>query len=461
MKTSWQCTNSYDQDQCDFDHFSWQTFLALNAPDVGDQLSTSGDNPTQWNRWSSTADLLNQGSTPGASGSRYYPEACQSVPEHQRYRVIQQIGKIDDSFLEAQTGGLSSDPVIAANGRFVRYEILLSPATYDWVVTQGLNTVTTLKAWAEAGIDVTFICGDGAYEGGDPADSRMGAIVMKNAWMDITGFNREDYHIEELLVYTPGFRNSTGQETCEIKEMALVGMHIAHKTLSQPNWIWSTFEHVNNAPDCTALPEDGNEDGDNGASVACGDSEGREWNFFGSVCDEGNACQVCNTVPESNAPTGQCINPSNPDATAWCVDQPPNPVLGLSRICRQFPVSSIYFTADDWNAGCRDILRGGVWENYALISTQWIPQESGTACINNQTAVEATDPLPKTPVKGKDGSERPFLGNTSMESYGRPNCAGCHMKSNNTTFVIDGEDFSIASDFMYWLVLEVPAANNP
>ena len=30
--------------------------------------------------------------------------------------------------------------------------------------------------------------------------------------------------------------------------MGLVGLHIAHKTQHQPNWIWSTFEHVANAP---------------------------------------------------------------------------------------------------------------------------------------------------------------------------------------------------------------------
>ncbi|MBL6978523.1 MAG: hypothetical protein ISR61_06215 [Desulfobacteraceae bacterium] len=460
MSSSLECTNSSDPDQCDFDNYSWQTFMALSAPGVGGQVSTSGDNLTQWAGWSSTADLLDQGSNPGPSGSRFYPTECRSVPNYQNYRVIDQVGKVDDSFLEAQTQGLSANPVIASNGTFLRYEILLSPATYDWVVSQGLNTVTTLKAWAEAGTEVNFICGDGSYTGGDPANSQMGAIVLKNAWMEITGFTPGDYHREELLVYTPDYRNSTGQATCELKTMGLVGMHIAHKTLNQPNWIWSTFEHANNAPDCTALPDEGDEAGDNGPSVACPDTAGQDWNFFGTTCDSGSDCQTCNTAPVSNASTGQCVNPSNPTATPWCVDQPPNPAQGLSRICRQFPVTSTYPTAGDWNTSCDAALAGGVWSNYQLISTQWISQDPNTTCINNQASVSATDSLPKTPVKGKDGTQRPFLGNTSMESYERPNCTGCHVKGSGTTFVVDGENLKIVNDFMYWLVLEVPAANN-
>jgi len=460
MNASLECMASSDPVQCDFDNFSWQTFLALNAPRVGEPVSTSGDNPTQWAGWSSTADLLNQGSTPEPSGSRYYPDACQSIPDYENYRVIDQVGKVDDSFLEAQTGGLSPNPVIASNGTFLRYEILLSPATYDWIVSQELNKVTTLKAWAESGIDVNFICGDGSYTGGDPANPQMGAIVLKNAWMEISGFNPDDYHTEQLLVYTPDFRNSTGQATCELKTMALVGMHIAHKTLNQPNWIWSTFEHANNAPDCTALPNDGNEAGDDGPSASCPDSAGQDWNFFNTICDSGSVCQTCNTAPASNAAAGQCVNPSNPDAEAWCLDLPPNPVQGLSRICRQFPIDAVYPTAGDWNTGCKLALADSVWSNYQLISTQWISQLPQTTCTNNQTSVNAADPLPKTPVKGKNGIERPFLGNTSMESYERPNCTGCHVKGSGTTFVVDGEDFNIVNDYMYWLVLEVPTANN-
>ncbi len=32
--------------------------------------------------------------------------------------------------------------------------------------------------------------------------------------------------------------------------MLLVGLHIAHKTQNFPQWVWATFEHIHNAPEC-------------------------------------------------------------------------------------------------------------------------------------------------------------------------------------------------------------------
>ena len=449
------------QTQTAFDEYSWQSFIALNSPAVNGSISTTGDNTTQWDSWSSTADLLDQGSNPGPSGSRYYPPACTTVANYQNYRVLDQVGKVDDSFLEAETQGLSANPVVASNGTFVRYEILLSPATYNWIVSEQLNLVTTLVSWATANPkkDVNFQCGMPSYTGGDPADSLMGAIVLKNAWMDMTGFDASQYHTEDLLVYTPAYRNSTGVASCEVKTMGLVGMHIAHKTLSQPNWTWSTFEHANNAPDCTALPDDGNEEGDDGPSSACPTSVSRDWNFFGQACNSGDACQTCNASPATNAAATECVNPSS-GVGGWCLDQPPNATQGTSRLCRQFPVAANYPTAANWNAACDAALTGGVWSNYQLISTQWVDQPAHTSCLVVQDTLQTTSPSPKTTVTGADGAQRPFLGNTSMESYERSNCTACHMKGKDTKFVVDGDTLTITNDFMYWLVLEVPAADN-
>ena len=36
--------------------------------------------------------------------------------------------------------------------------------------------------------------------------------------------------------------------------MGLVGLHIITRTNSAPQWVWSTFEHVANAPDAPPPP---------------------------------------------------------------------------------------------------------------------------------------------------------------------------------------------------------------
>ena len=507
-----------DLTDLDFMAFAWQNFLALNAPAVGGQISVNSDNTTQWSGWSSTADLLNQ-TQPGPPGSRYYPAVCQSVPNYQQYRVLQQVGKVDDSFLEAQTSGLSEDPVIDPAGNFLRYEILLSPVMYNAVVAQGLNDPDVLSSLTT---NVNLPCGEVSYTGGDPADSRMGVIVLKIAWRDTAGMTPDlvaAHHTEKLLVYSPSYRNSTGVDTCDLKTMAMVGMHIAHKTTKQPNWIWATFENVVNAPECQGMPSAPHnpEINTNCPSV---NPANDFYNLNPAGCDQaGNqSCAPCNMPPAKNG-IGQCVNPfMEPDAqNGWCLDLPPNPVGGISQLCRQIPAGTDYGycstnltitcqmgaascpnggecleaypgaseqTSACWNAitSAPGFASGATpWYNYQLISSQWLAAVA-TECQNNATDVAAgpTGPVLTSGLReqvtlaidanGNPTMTRPWLGNTSMESYDRSNCLGCHAKSylngtcsnDNTRVCSSSADCSggaactqYNTDFMYFLKLEV------
>jgi len=499
----------------DFMAFSWRHFLALNAPAVDGQISLSGDNATQWSDWSSTADLFDA-AHPGGSGSRFYPAACRKIPHFWRYRVLQQVGKVDDAFLEATTGGLSDDPVIDVDGNFLRYEILYSPAMYNEVIEQGLNKQSTLL---ELNNDINLSCGIETYTEGDPADAQMGAMMVKVAWRDAAGFSieeRGDFHVEDLLVFTPGYRHSSGKNDCELKPMAMVGMHIGHKTTKQPVWIWATFEHRRNAPDCLSQSPAPGSPG--GASVNTSCPAGPldvDYSFFPSDCIAGDACATCNTAPAPNGAPGQCDNPLDGDEDSWCVDLPPNPVAGTSQLCRQvlsFVCSDdvtttcsvdadcdtgtcvpSYPAVPEQNAACWDAIAeggdgGSVWLNYELIGSQWVA-ENFTACNNAVDSVitppTALQTKPPGPVKNENLRElvvlnndstpikRPLLGNTSMESYDRANCLGCHAKSYLGNFCendrslecSDDSDctnvggsctqYSVNTDFVYSLKLEV------
>ena len=48
-----------------------------------------------------------------------------------------------------------------------------------------------------------------------------------------------------------------GTHSCEEKKVALVGLHFVHKTKSRPQWIWTTFEHIDNVPDPDQDPTPG------------------------------------------------------------------------------------------------------------------------------------------------------------------------------------------------------------
>ena len=186
--------------QNDVDQYSWKTFLALNAPEVGSRVSLYGDNPTQYSAWSSSYELIrcNLDDTDcvcpdgdcGSSGTRYYPPECQEVENHTRYRVLDNANKADDSFLEATTGGLSNSPVLTSQGDFVRYEILVNPAFYHHVVENRYYDWENLYTLNE---DVANLCGDESYTGGDPANPQSGTYEVKLAWME-QGLPETTYH---------------------------------------------------------------------------------------------------------------------------------------------------------------------------------------------------------------------------------------------------------------------------
>jgi len=462
-------------DDSTFQGFGWQTFLGLNAPSVGGQISTTGDNVPQWAPWSSTVDLLLCQGTPtppgcvcgsggcSQAGTRYYPRVCQAVPDYQNYRIINQVGKVDDSFEEADTGGLSGDPVIDRFGNFLRYEILLSPATYDEIIAQQLYDERHLMALTD---NVNFACGMSRYTGGDPANPDMGALVVKVAWMDVTEalqngeLDASMYHLEQLLVYDPGYRNSTGKASCALRTLATVGLHFAHKTVNQPNWIWSTFEHSLNAPDCTGpMPAAGSPQ----ANTSCPASVASNYNFYGELCNGTvQTCAACNAPPAEN---GTCTNPSTTVGAGYCLDEPPATIEGISTLCRQVPIAS-YPEAAAWNSACQAAIGpASVWSNYSLISSQWGTSQIPAGCSNvaalisgNAFSGGVNDSLILPKVLA--GTQmKSLLANTSMESYDRSNCIGCHSKAHIT----NSAGNPLSTDFMYFLQLQVsaPAVTRP
>jgi len=447
-----------------FDEYSWQTFLALSAPGVGKRVSLTGDNKTQWRKWSSTVDVIQCARDPQscvcrsgncmAYGARYYPEECTAVRGYKRYRVLDQLSKIDDSFLQAGHGALSNSPLVDANGNFVRYEILVSPVAHSYVTKNQYYDASVLDGLTK---DLKFPCGRESYTGGKPTSRRSGSYIVKNAWMQLPndargiGFYDPDlvkqFHTEELLVYTPAYRNKSGVATCEKRLMALVGQHIAHKTVKQPKWTWSTFEHANNAPNCKGLPPAGNQDG-SGPNTSCPASVKKDYNFYPQECSadgsDPDACQTCNATPVSNRKG--CKNPSVKGDTSWCLDKPPAKVAGTSMLCRQVKVSKYYETAHLMNNACAASLGNkSVWSNYHLIGTQWY-NEASTSCSTDNKVTRSLE-KPQVPVPGAGGKTVPYLANTSMESDVRSNCMGCHADA-----VVGTK--SVSTDFMYWIQLE-------
>jgi hypothetical protein len=85
--------------------------------------------------------------------------------------------------LPGDIGDFGSDP---PDQPFLRYEILISPITYGTIVTNPWYKSSVLNSLSSP---LIFPCG--VYSAGgpnaSPATSGIGAITIKNAWMDATG----------------------------------------------------------------------------------------------------------------------------------------------------------------------------------------------------------------------------------------------------------------------------------
>ncbi|MBM3667997.1 MAG: hypothetical protein FJW90_11090 [Actinobacteria bacterium] len=286
--------------------------------------------------------------------------------------------------------------------------------------------------------------------------------MLKLAWMD-GGLPDERYHTEDILVYTPAYRSSDGVASCERRTLSLVGMHVVHKTVKQPNWTWATFEHARNAPDCSGLPPSGQQQPR--VNQGCPASLAADYNFAAANCSAGR-CAACNVPPSSNAPAGECVDPDTASDPGWCLDLPPAATAGLSRLCRQVSVADYYPDAAAANQACAEAIgERSVWSRYELISTQWFAFPSQPSqCENVQSAFGSPQSrekiLPQIPIMADPGGvgpevpTRPWLGNSSMESYERSNCTGCHSRGG----IKNAAGSTISNDFIYFLAVETCAA---
>jgi len=208
------------------------------------------------------------------------------------------------------------------------------------------------------------------------------------------------FHTADTLIYFPGPPRTAAGPICVEKTLGLVGIHIGHKTAGSPQWVWSTFEQIDNAPD--------------ESSVAPGPSSPRH-NFFNAACKD---CPVNETPPQPwDPPASLQFRSDFRSQVVRKKDLPQEVVDEVTDLNRQF----------------RAILKGTVWENYELITTQW--------------PSDAKNPIDPTGVPAPT-----YLANTTLETYSQgttplasSSCMACH--GNATTQHIP----ATASDFTYIL----------
>lgn len=186
--------------------------------------------------------------------------------------------------------------------------------------------------------------------------------------------------------------------------LGLVGMHIAVATTDHPEFVWATYEHQINSPDCTPV----------------GTQPASPWTFASASCTSGlpgtaasgNACNFNNPLENQTAPTGTATN-----------------------ICRVYPYGTAAgdLKADEnvadimqQNSGVDALLAGSsvpagmqVLTNYFHVGALWvsdITQSSGGVGVPNERgSLRLANTVAETTFQ-----------NVDLQKGFASNCFGCH-----------------------------------
>ena len=173
--------------------------------------------------------------------------------------------------------------------------------------------------------------------------------------------------------------------------VALVGLHVVGIVKGHPEFIWGTFEHLDNAPDFSAVP-----------AGATNPQTNAPWSFYKA----GTAAAFCNQFDSANP----LVPVSVVRVTPWGGGSEPNQI-------NQINIQSL-------DASVQQALRKirPVWANYEEAGATWT---GGTIPLNNGA--------PANLLRGSVA-----LANTSMETFQQDaSCFSCHNSGRHAVAVGD------------------------
>ena len=373
-----------------FDIFAWQTFIALNWPANADgspnRDKTLSDNtsPRVWMSWRTNDSVFKpDGSRPdawdGAKNVAYAKDPTLWRFSKMLNEARSPANELTD-FVQAFTG-----PLVDLNGKFVRYESYLNKTQFDYIVENELyNQEGQIEFVSNKGQQIRFPANQVAPE------KKHGSMGIKLAWKQL-GDNDipSRYLTREAIVVSTSFDEKGNPVKTRSKQLlGLVGMHITALTQTAPNWIWTTFEQVDNVVA---------NDLEFGKSL-----KGERIRVHPNFNNTDNPTKPVNVLPPKNA-----VPDAKGDFTTWNEKKTTNPVQ-LTRLVPIPPATAAL------NHMVQTLLakESSVLQYYELVGAQW-PVQPGFPAFPGGAGSAPESVLFKTP-----GRVVPvYVINTVLEFY--------------------------------------------
>jgi len=378
----------------EFDILAWQAFIALNWPAGPDGQPSNIESinntslPRVWEYWRpSDSIFLPDGGQPAPW------DGALQVSTHYRARSAWRDHTNAASNLEAFSG-----PLVDQNGEWVRYQIRVNQPEFNYIYAHHLYNQQGQIAFSDAaeGNQVELPVNDG--------DHGHGAIEIKLAWKQLgPGDDPKRFFTKTIVAQLSEPPGPDGKIPTRTFLAGLVGMHISMRTQSSPEWIWSTFEQIDNVRQ--------NPDGHGGLSHA---------NFFNPT-----SSQPTNVLPTPNAvqdPDTGVLSPEPsgpPAANKWIESLTTTPVQAQRvTVPTQTGLNPddarLHKVTEAINAQVQRLLgaKGSVFQYYELIDAQWPVRPNAPAFAGGEgsapESIRYKTPGHMVPV---------FLVNTTMETY--------------------------------------------
>ncbi|HYJ87061.1 MAG TPA: hypothetical protein VEW46_13455 [Pyrinomonadaceae bacterium] len=396
-----------------FDYFSWESFIALNWPaatgsrGVPNQpnnssvfLNAASGTPVVWGTYKDSFDLFGQKDQRPSPWESYTNPINPCMDGQPGAKTLIFLSKGNSPLM--QTKQAFSFPLVDQRGNYVYYDIRYDQAMYNFIRGQEGQLTTYLYLLknlapaenAQFGVQMPMTTAS-------TTPGTLGSIMVKAAWRIKT--DKDDVS----RFYTTAAQTLDPQtQKCTSVTVLLVGLHIAHKIDPFTEWVWSTFEQVDNVPsDADIKPQP--------------------------------------PVP----PNGYSFNngTNNPSTTGGYNYKPaltPTPSPSPVQVTRVNPIPNTPAgqSTREVNAFYQQLLKGTVWQYYQLVVTQW-PFNPGIGPGNPFMLMQNGGVYPQNA-----GTAFPVNGavNTTMETYfqtqndaagaGGNSCMSCHYRAGQSDF---------------------------
>ena len=343
---------------CQFYQFSWQWFLYLMSPSVADANIRNFEDTTNYPIWQ-------------ALGT----DSCSNT-ENSKPQLFVRLAKDDD-----KTGSSVVPERIDQAGH-----------RHSTIYDQDKNVV-----FYTVQFDNDLCSGEGT------GDLPVGTTELKLAWRIIEEADKANYIWMEADIVL--------SDDSDIKELlGLVGFHLVKGTKEHPEFVWASFEHDNNAPDCIDAETTTDQSFTSNSCIAClnnpNDACMKSCGFNGAKHAKaltGTPTEICRVFPD-----GTAAGDHKAEENVAVIDTLNEQLVGPNGIITNLSSSNPM----------------AVLNNYFNLGALWVSDPTQPSTASNQRgSLQLANPAMETTFQGIISISGDKIINSTN---GVLNCFGCH-----------------------------------